>query len=662
MGRPYARELATLAETYASAQVLDVSALKGVVQTLRARPLVAVGSGGSLTAARFVARLHESGTHLPARVLTPLEFLQNPVLHDSGVLLFSASGSNPDILAAAHHAVQSEAATVAAVSTRIGTPLRAQLSQHPYATVFEFAGPALKDGFLATNSLVLTCVAIARAYDRKMPVDLPALADPLKTDLPVHSLLLPRTVVLASGWALAAAVDLESKWSEMGFGCVTVTDARNFAHGRHYGLSRFVDETLVLGIATPAEATVLERTLAKLPRTVMAAVVDSPLLGPAGSLDLIVRVLSLAGAVGEHFGLDPGRPRVPAFGRALYRAKVPSQPAWARSGAPPEDVWIQRKVSTPVWTNADEKIRRSWRARCRDWVDAVESKRIGAVVLDYDGTLCEADERFTAPAGPVGAALTSLLDQGMRVGIATGRGKSISTALRTVLPRHLWDRILVGMYNGGVLFRLDERPPDKAPIEPEMEQAHAILAASPVLHHLAELHLRSTQVTAVARMPLPDGMLRSFVVEALAIGQDLPAVDVFASGHSVDVIVRAVSKRRVVETLRQEIPKRDGLNVMTIGDQGQAGGNDAPFLAHTLGLSVERASSSFEGCWNIAPPGSRRTAAMLRYLGALRPARDRGFRFSIRNAAGLGRQRTLFGSGAGARSEAHAAHRDSHSK
>ena len=662
MGRPYARELATLSETYASAQDLDVSALTDVVQTLRTRPLVVVGSGGSLTAATFVARLHESGTHLPARVLTPLEFLQNPVLHDSGVLLLSASGSNPDILAAAHHAVKSEAVTLAAVSTRVGTPLSAQLGQHPYATAFELAGPSSKDGFLATNSLVLTCAVVARAYDRKMPVDLPALADPPKADPLVHSLLLPRTVVLASGWARAAAVDLESKWSEMGFGCVTVTDARNFAHGRHYGLSRFIDETFVLGLTTPVEATVLEHTLAKLPRTVMAATLDSPLLGPAGALDLIVRILSLAGAVGEYSGLDPGRPRVPAFGRALYRAKLPPQPACVRRGAPPEDIWIQRKVSTAVWANAGEKIRRSWRERCRNWVDAVESQPVGAIVLDYDGTLCEAGERFTAPASPVGTALTSLLDQGIRVGIATGRGKSVSRAMRTVLPRRLWRRIRVGMYNGGVLFRLDERPPDEVPIEPEMEHAYAILAASPVLQNLADLRLRPTQVTAMARMPLPDGMLRSFVVEALAMGQDISAVDVFASGHSVDVIVRAVSKWRVVETLRQELPKTYGLNVMTIGDQGQAGGNDGPFLAHTLGLSVEKVSSSFEGCWNIAPLGSRRTAAMLRYLGALRPARDRGFRFSIRNAAGLGRQRDLSGSGAGARSEAHAAHQDQYSK
>ena len=662
MGSSYAVELATLAETYASAQVLDVSALTEVVQTLRARPLVVIGSGGSLTSASFVARLHESGTHLPARVLTPLEFLQNPVLHDSAVLLLSASGSNPDILAAARHAVISEAVTLASVSTRVGTPLSAQLGQHRYATAFELSGPSSKDGFLATNSLVLTCAAMARAYDREMPADLPALADPPKTDLLVHSLLHPRTVVLASGWAQAAAVDLESKWSEMGFGCVTVTDPRNFAHGRHYGLSRCLDETLVLGLTTPAEATILEQTLAKLPRTVMAPILDSPLLGPAGSLDLIVRVLFLTGAVGQHVGLDPGRPRVPAFGRALYHAKLPPQPPWLDGGTAPEDVWIQRKVSRAVWANVSEETRQSWRARCRDWVDAAESARVGAVVLDYDGTLCEADERFTAPATPVGTALTLLLDQGMRVGVATGRGDSVAEALRTLLPQRLWSRVLVGMYNGGVLFRLDERPPEEVPQEPEMERAYKILTASPVLQYVARLRLRPTQVTSVARMPLPDGMLRSFVVEALAIGQDLPAVDVFASGHSVDVLARAVSKRRVVETLRQEIPKRDGLSVMTIGDQGQAGGNDAPFLAHTLGLSVENVSSTFEGCWNIAPPGSRRTAAVLQYLGALQPARDRGFSFSIRNAAGLGRRRTLSGSGVEARSEVPAAHQDWYSK
>jgi hypothetical protein len=193
------------------------------------------------------------------------------------------------------------------------------------------------------------------------------------------------------------------------------------------------------------------------------------------------------------------------------------------------------------------------------------------------------------------------------------------------------------MYNGGILFRLSEPPPSDLEVLPEVAQAHTILSASPVVSHLAELRQQPTQLAIRPTLPLPHGLLQRFVAEALAAEATPPAVEVFSSGHSVDVISRNASKQRVVEAIRAEIAAtgKQKLSVMTIGDQGQAGGNDAAFLAHALGLSVERVSSVMENCWNIAPRGSRRTTAMLRYLEALRPVRGGGFRLSVKVAAGL---------------------------
>jgi hypothetical protein len=125
-------------------------------------------------------------------------------------------------------------------------------------------------------------------------------------------------IVLAGGWATAAASDLESKWGESGFGAVTVTDARNFAHGRHVGLARRGGQVAVVSLVTADEPDASLRTVKRLPTAVSTAIIDTPLFGEAAGIDLVVRVIALAGKVGLHNGVDPGRPRVPSFGRALY--------------------------------------------------------------------------------------------------------------------------------------------------------------------------------------------------------------------------------------------------------------------------------------------------------------------------------------------------------
>jgi hydroxymethylpyrimidine pyrophosphatase-like HAD family hydrolase/fructoselysine-6-P-deglycase FrlB-like protein len=660
MGRPYAEEIATLGATYTWALSANIEGLVESANALRGRPLLAIGSGGSVSACHFVSRLHETHSRLPARVLTPLEFVQYPTIQEAGVLLLSAGGSNPDILAAAGHAISSEYSPVIAVCTRTGTKLSRALSSHRHTSVHEFAGPSAKDGFLATNSLLLTTTLLARAYGVTLPPTLPSLEPDSEWARAAGVRAAQKGVgdlagrvagkalaVLASGWSSVAAVDLESKWSEIGFAPVSVTDARNFAHGRHYGVSRRIKETLVLGISTREEQAVVERTLAALPRSSSSGVIQSRLPSAAGALDLLVMVLRLVGEMGKREGIDPGRPKVPTFGRRLYHAGLPPQQATVRSKArvgvltghrkhAPEDLWIRRKVSEALWENADEATLEMWRSRCRAWVEVAQSAQIGGVVLDYDGTLCEEDERFQQPSKAVGESLTRLIDDGLLVGIATGRGDSVIHALRRALPNRLWPEIVVGMYNGGVILRLDGEPSGEMTPSPVIIEARAAIEASTALHAVACIRARPMQLTIRPLRAMPDGLLHRLVLEALAAdGQS--SVSTFSSGRTVDVIAPGVSKLSVVKWVKDLLLHRnDGSQsaaVMTIGDQGQAGGNDSLFLSHPLGLSVERTSSLFDGCWNVAPAGQRRTAALLSYLRALRHDPTGGFRWS---ATGVG--------------------------
>ena len=201
MGRPYEAELLLLAATYDWALRADIETLSRTISTLRGLPLVVVGSGGSLSGCVFAARLHETHARLPVHALTPLEFIRHPAPQAAGVLLLSAGGSNPDVLAAAEHAIASEYASTVGLCTRTDTLLKARLAKYRHTTVFEFEGPSKKDGFLATNSLLLMCTLLARAYGVELPERLPALDSPL-TDLALGEALdRPHVLALADGWA-----------------------------------------------------------------------------------------------------------------------------------------------------------------------------------------------------------------------------------------------------------------------------------------------------------------------------------------------------------------------------------------------------------------------------------------------------------------------------
>lgn len=657
MGRPYAKELSLLPATYTWALNADLTMLESAIDTIRRRPLILVGSGGSLGACAFAAQLQEQNARLPARAMTPLEFVRHPVPQDAGVLLLSAGGRNPDILAAAKHAVSSEYAFVSGLCTRSGTHLKTFLDCHSDAAGLELVGPSTKDGFLATNSLILTCTVLARAFGLEMPPSLPAI-ELVSTALvegrtpklqlsailerregspsPEESLDRRHLTVLSDGWATAPALDLESKWAECGFGSVVLTDPRNFAHGRHVGFARRSGETLLLGLelASPSNGptSVLTRTLGRFPPGCAIAVLRSPLTHAVGSLDLSVRVLLLTGLIGQRRGVDPGRPSVPLFGRALYRSGIPQA---ARCRTPPlEDLWIQRKVTPLVWSQVPEATRDSWRTQCKAWQAAAEASPLGGVVVDYDGTLSE-NPRFP-PSEEVGHALTRILRAGLLLGVATGRGDSVLPALRSIIPRDKWEFVTVGMYNGAVRILLTDDMPLDSEDDLAVAAAADLLRASPTLARVAHVVRRPQQLSLRPRMPLPSGLLPRFVLEALHRSIAPLPLRITASGHSVDVIPSTASKLRVVEEMTSRLREKSpdlALAVLSIGDQGQAGGNDFNLLAHPLGLSVDKTSSTFASCWNVAPPGQGHSRALVSYLNAIQPSDSGRLRWSASQAS-----------------------------
>ncbi len=260
------------------------------------------------------------------------------------------------------------------------------------------------------------------------------------------------------------------------------------------------------------------------------------------------------------------------------------------------------------------------------WLADLVTARIGAVVCDYDGTVCWTGSGHALPLAPVRRAVVRLLDSGCLLGVASGRGRSLHRELRAWVPRDHWPRVLVGMYSGGVRVPLTDDVSDtselpRPDLSPDDAAALAVAhrrLADPALADLITLDRRLGQLTV---KPHPDAPLDPSSlarITATVLGRPpVPAVRLATSGYAVDVVPLGVTKAAVVADLAARL---DGDHVLAIGDHGQPGGNDHELLACVrYSLSVDKCSADPSRCWNLAPRGILGPDALVGYLDALVP-------------------------------------------
>jgi hypothetical protein len=212
------------------------------------------------------------------------------------------------------------------------------------------------------------------------------------------------------------------------------------------------------------------------------------------------------------------------------------------------------------------------------------------------------------------ASLIALLDGGLRVGFASGRGKSLHEGLRKWVPEHHWADIELGLYNGAVQLTLANAIPEITTPSQLMQDVVARLQATPFTDML-ELTPRSGQVGVQVQAGafFRAGRLAELVTDVLARAPRLP-VKAVASGHSVDVIADETSKVRVLERVASVAAGP----VLAVGDQGDIGGNDFELLAATpWSISAARCSSDPSRCWCVDPIGRIGPAAVVPLLQAI---------------------------------------------
>ncbi|RUL89465.1 sucrose-6-phosphate hydrolase [Tautonia sociabilis] len=635
MGKPYEGELEVLSRTYEWALQAEVGDLEAAVRRLSKDPLIVVGSGGSLTAAHFACYLHSLFTGRLARAMTPYELLSSPVhLGELGVLLLTAGGSNPDILGCLESCVARSPKHLSAVCTRLDTPLAALASDAGWVSFHEFGLPSVKDGFLATNSLLATCVLLARAYRRQpdghmpLPPRLEDLAHPGRDASAFRAALSEACrplwdrstlVVLHGQVAHAGAVDLESKFTEAALGQVQPADYRNFAHGRHHWLAKHGATSGVISLASHRDMPLAKKTISLIPEDVPVVQLDVG-DGIHGSLRAIVLSLYIAGEAGLARRIDPGRPSVPTFGRRLYHLNA-GYAGRARSLPAAEAAAISRKAGASTATLQARGELPPWREAYATFRGELEGKEFRAVVFDYDGTLCDAAERYDGPGPAVTQMMTELLRAGVQVGIATGRGKSVrKDLLARIESPALRARVLIGYHNGAEIGTLadDSQPPPGRRLDESLEEINALLASDARLVALAKIEAGSKQLTLEFRDCTAAEEVWESVQQGLSRCQ-AAGVTALRSSHSVDILAPGTTKRRVVDAIRRSFGSGTSpVPVLTIGDRGRWPGNDFALLQEPFSLSVDDVSADPSTCWNLASPGNRCAAALREYFRSMR--------------------------------------------
>jgi hypothetical protein len=632
MAKPYASEISHLASTFAWAMNSDITTLRNAVKTAGLSPLLAIGSGGSLTAAHALASLHQRCTGYLSSVATPLESVANPLSSNAAIWLLSAGGGNVDILAAFHALAAREPRQLSILCGKITSPLAEAAREHAYTDLVIYEPPTGRDGFLATNSLLAFVALLARAYGIEFEECSPEFDTRAANILALlrndehwetwHKLTIPlwtrnTTLVLHGPTTRIGAIDLESKFTEAAVGNLQIADYRNFAHGRHHWLAKRASESAVLAFVSEADQILAERTLRLIPEEIpqVRLFIGGP---PESALLLsLVAALRITGWAGEARGIDPGRPGVPEFGRKLYHLPLPKQRPHGRNATVSDDdtVAIERKSGLSI-----ERLMR--RGELQRWQNCLKLFRkkltetfFSGVVLDYDGTIVDTRDRFSPPRSEIANELVRILRTGACVGVATGRGGSVKRDLRTCIPTDLWSQVIVGYYNGAEIGTLadDHIPDGMAIVCDELKPLAAALRGQSELADLAEQTDRRYQITLEARRPTTESRLWDLAQQTLLL-TDQRNVTVTRSSHSIDIVAAGVTKLNVLNHLRE---KARDMPILTMGDRGRWPGNDYELLKEPFALSVDELSVDPNTCWNLAPRGQRGVSATLGYLRAL---------------------------------------------
>ena len=620
MGKPFKGELKKLSETIRWAEQQDVTHLaRFLFAENKQIPLVCIGSGGSLSACHYAVLLYQQCNGVLAQAMTPLQLMYagHNIIRSSKLLFLSASGKNKDILNAIKYGVKFNETGMMSLTLRKNNPTEELLEQYPKVQRWCEDIPSEKDGFLATNSLLATFTLLCKAACASKFKDSSfKLSDLQPKTFNLNLSVIQNFIVMYGATGEPVAWDIESKLTEAALGSALLSDYRNFGHGRHHWFDKRGDNSCIIALVTPVERELAYKTIGCLPKSVPVIYIETELEGPLASIDMLLKAFRFVNDLGEARGIDPGKPGVPGYGRLLYNLDYFKLTNRILPVEKTLEVAVLRKLgvagreNAPLWVHYSEA--------CQRFVRQLNRGKFTTVAFDYDGTLSAPDRksRFTnGLCDEIRDALMPLLENGVRIVVATGRGKSVGESFQKSIDQKYWPQIKVGYYNGACLLVLGEEDKLKVwreqPFDSELkaleEELKLRLPKGCVDYKFAE---RSLQLSIEGEMTQTESQLVYETCREIIWDKQMKDIRIWRSSHSMDIVVyHEVSKQRVIED-----PER----TLCIGDYGTVEGNDYEMLTSKYSLSVDRVSKNAESCWNIAPSGMKELDATLYYLSRMK--------------------------------------------
>ena len=620
MGKPFKGELKKLSETIRWAEQQDVTHLaRFLFAENKQIPLVCIGSGGSLSACHYAVLLYQQCNGVLAQAMTPLQLMYagHNIIRGSKLLFLSASGKNKDILNAIKYGVKFNETGMMSLTLRKNNPTEELLEQYPKVQRWCEDIPSEKDGFLATNSLLATFTLLCKAACASKFKDSSfKLSDLQPKTFNLNLSVIQNFIVMYGATGEPVAWDIESKLTEAALGSALLSDYRNFGHGRHHWFDKRGDNSCIIALVTPVERELAYKTIGCLPKSVPVIYIETELEGPLASIDMLLKAFRFVNDLGEARGIDPGKPGVPGYGRLLYNLDYFKLTNRILPVEKTLEVAVLRKLgvagreNAPLWVHYSEA--------CQRFVRQLNRGKFTTVAFDYDGTLSASDRksRFTnGLCDEIRDALMPLLENGVRIVVATGRGKSVGESFQKSIDQKYWPQIKVGYYNGACLLVLGEEDKLKVwreqPFDSELkaleEELKLRLPKGCVDYKFAE---RSLQLSIEGEMTQTESQLVYETCREIIWDKQMKDIRIWRSSHSMDIVVyHEVSKQRVIED-----PER----TLCIGDYGTVEGNDYEMLTSKYSLSVDRVSKNAESCWNIAPSGMKGLDATLYYLSRMK--------------------------------------------
>ncbi len=616
MGRPYKSELEAMKNTYEFINSMDVTKLFPFFKYNCNYPLLIIGSGGSFAVAKMFELCYKSYGGF-AKAITPYELKdERKMLGKSKVMIVTAGGNNPDTVGVYNYVRLYEPFELCVICMSKNSKIAKAVNQNKDALMFETSIPFGKDGYLAVNSSIAMFTVAKKIMEElesnsKYTIDFNTKYEGLFSTEQMDSV--SNFIVLYGGWGTPAAYDLESKCSEAGLISLQFVDYRNFAHGRHNWINKKKDSTMMVALVTPQDKSICNKTLQKLPADLPILILETEKIGSIAAIELLVKVFYVVDYLGEVKRIDPGRPHVPEFGSKLYNIKynlLTNDTYLKKIAKSAKESCIYRKMKTIQY----EQIWYDYYSNLYDvFTDKLCKEKYKALLLDYDGTVCGSDG--TAISELIISLLNELLRHNIVIGFATGRGDSIIESLRTIISEQYWENVIIGYYNGSFISNLLENPDFQNITSNKLNEFYETVNS--ILPLGKEFINKGYQLSIREK----DSSKLNFYFELLneiKNNYGFAQIQIYISGHAVDVITNDCGKQKVVEYIKSMCDA----NVLCIGDEGRLYENDFELLAHNNGISSNHQNWLGSSGWNLAPLGVANVRATEFYLGKIKIFED----------------------------------------